>query len=331
MADEDPAASAPVALATPVPEPIDLTALAQQLLGKVTLTPADVATETGIPIERLRQMWRALGFPPVPEDERFFTAADVEVLRLLASNEARGLLANDDILQVARVMGQSLARVAETEVALMTDRIGRQQLPRTLQLLESVEPFLAYVWRRHMVSALGRAFAFDAAAGEGARQLVVGFADLVGFTPLSEEVDARSLTRVVDRFEALVYENVPEHRGRVIKMIGDEVMFAVEDPIDAAEIALGLVDAHEADDSIPAIRVGLAFGDVLSWEGDLFGPTVNLASRLVQFARPSTVVIGPNMVERLAAAPGITVRQFRRRLRLKGMPRVTASLLSRAK
>lgn len=323
--EEQPGAAAPPRRPSP-----DLKAVARRILGEPALTPIDMSNRTAIPLERLRRTWRALGFPPVPDDERFFTPADVRVLELLAAAEGAGLYSEEEILQISRVMGQGLARVAETNVALIVDHIERARLPRAFELLEASEPFLAYVWRRHLISALGRWLAVDPGADSSARELVVGFADLVGFTNLSQEVDGRRLAALVDRFEAIVYEHIPENRGRVIKMIGDEVMFAAEDPRDAAEIALGLVDAHRADAELPEIRVGLAMGDVLSWEGDLFGPTVNLASRLVQHARPSTVLIGPNVAARLAGAPGLSVRPLRRQVRFKGLPKTTVALLARA-
>ena len=329
MSDDDPDREGAVAAAVRFAP--DLSALAEAILGEPELTPVDVAERTGVPLERLRQMWRALGFPPVPEDERFFTSTDLKVLELLASAQEDDFLTEKEILQVARVMGQGLARVADTNVALFADRIGTTEMPRAFRLLDASEPFLSYVWRRHLVSALGRRIAFASATTQEAREQVVGFADLVGFTNLSQEMDERGLARIVDRFEALVYEHIPEHRGRVIKMIGDEVMFAVDEPRDAAEIALGLVAAHAEDESLPDIRIGLALGDVLSWEGDLFGPTVNLASRLVQYARPATVTIGPNLADRLDGQPGLEVKRLRRRVRLKGLPRTAVSILSRAK
>jgi adenylate cyclase len=309
---------------------LDLDAIAKRILGEPVLTPVQVAERASIPLERLRRMWRALGFPPVAEDEPFFTSTDLRVLELLASAENQGLLTEDEIVQIARVMGQGLARVAETNIALIADRIDRIEMPRAFELLDASEPFLAYVWRRHLISALGRRFAVDSAGDQRTRELIVGFADLVGFTDLSQEVDDRRLAQLVDRFEEIAYEHIPENRGRVIKMIGDEVMFAAEDPRDAAEIALGLVAAHAAEDGLPNIRVGLAMGEVLSWEGDLFGPTVNLASRLVQFARPSTVLVGPNIAARLADAPGLKLRTMRRLVRLKGLPRTAVSILTRA-
>ena len=157
----------------------------------------------------------------------------------------------------------------------------------------------------------------------------MGFADLVGFTATSEELDETELATMVDRFEARVYEQVPEHQGRVVKMIGDEVMFAADQVADAVEIALGLIEAHAEDPALPDIRVGLAMGSTLSWQGDLFGPTVNRASRVVNVARPASVLVSEEMVEPVRALGRYAVRDLRG-IRLRGIGKVRLSVVRRA-
>jgi len=307
-----------------------LDSVAKALIGEPQFTPLDIAARTNVSIEHLRRLWRALGFPPVPEDERAFTAADVEIVELLDRVNADAWLADAGVLQVARVLGQALARVAETEVGLVGSRLGPEGMLRAVGLMQTIEPFLSYVWRRHVLSALGRQLALDAQEQPAGRALVVGFADLVGFTALSHGLDGEGLARIVDRFEALAYEHIPEHRGRVIKMIGDEVMFVADEPSAAVEIALGLVESHTAAPEMPNIRVGLAFGTVVPWEGDLFGSTVNLASRLVQYAKPASVLISAELAAALGEAPGIRLKPLRRAVRLKGFDKVNISAVARA-
>lgn len=310
-------------------EPSALAAVSTALLGETRYTPLDVAARTGVSLARLRRLWRALGFPPVPEQERAFTAADVAVVELLGQSNAATWLADEGVVQVARVLGQALARVAETQVSLVTSRLSVEAALGQVQQLELTEPFLGYVWRRHLLSALGRQLPLAGEETRGSRSLVVGFADLVGFTTLSHGLDGEGLSQVVERFEALAYEHIPERRGRVIKMIGDEVMFVADDAAGAAEIAFGLIDAHAADPVMPDLRVGLAAGPVVAWEGDLFGPTVNLASRLVQFAKPATVVVNDAVAGALDGVEGFQVQRLRRKARFKGFDKIVVAAVSR--
>src|SRR5262249_280416 len=178
--------------------------------------------------------------------------------------------------------------------------------------------FLGYVWRRHLVAAMLQRSAAPSAVD---RALVVGFADMVGFTAMSRALDSRELAKTVDRFEATAHEHVVARGGRVGKMCGDEVMFCADEAVRAAEIALALVDAHARHEDLPDVRVGVASGPALAWQGDLFGPTVNLASRLVNFARPRSVVVSDGVGERLRAEPAFELRHLRP-VKLKGVGRV---------
>ena len=306
-------------------------ALSRTLLGDPEFTGPQVAQQAGVDIERARRLWTALGFSPVPDDQRVFTRSDVAILagvcRLLG--EIGG--AEDVLLQLTRVTGQALARVADAHVAATANRLQGSstattpdQLMTTLvtalqPLLPTIEPFLSYVWRRHVMAAVFRAAAGSADATR-AGVLAVGFADLVGFTAVSQQLDEAELAAMVDRFEALAYEQITRHGGRVVKMIGDEVMFSADVPAVAAQIALALVAAYAGDAALPEVRVGLALGPALSFEGDLFGPTVNLASRLVNIARPGTVLISDELAEQLQGLPAFVLRSLRP-LRLKGIGR----------
>ena len=127
----------------------------------------------------------------------------------------------------------------------------------------------------------------------------------------------------------MAYDVVADHGGRVVKMIGDEVMFLVDDPVGAAEIALGLAEASRDAAGLSDVRVGLAVGPVIEREGDAFGATVNLASRATAIAYPGTVVVSPELRELLEVHPEFAFRGMRPRF-LKHIGRVALSVLRRA-
>jgi len=315
--------------------------VARALIGEPQFTPREVAEQSGVDLEIGRRLWRALGFPPVPDDDRIFTSADVAILRAVCALLDQNSGGLDGLVQLTRVTGQSLARLSEAQVAATADRLASvtgpepgaapaEMISEAMQsLMPSLEPFLSYAWRRHLLAAIFRLAPADGTETTAARPLTVGFADLVGFTAFSAQLDARGLAAMVDRFEALAYEHIPERGGRVIKMIGDEVMFSAETPGVGAEIALALVEAYAGDATLPDVRIGLAHGAVLSWEGDLFGSTVNLASRLANIARAGTVLVSDELGRQLEARSEFALRHLRP-LALKGIGRVRFWVLRRA-
>lgn len=312
--------------------------LAEALLGRAELTPLDVAKEAQFEIEELRRLWRALGFPPVADDVRHFTPSDVEVLRTVRLFVELQGTDQATLLQLTRVTGQSLARIADAQVTDAAARLfrragettpeaARAELVTRIQMLaQGFDKMLGYVWRRHLLAAVLRLSVTPSAAD---REQAVGFADLVGFTAMSEAIDTQELAQIVNRFEAVAYDHIVERGGRVVKMIGDEVMFAVDEPVAAAEIGLALVEAYARDDELPDVRVGLAHGRTLAWEGDLFGPTVNMASRLSNISRPRTVLASDDLGEKLLALPQFTLRHLRP-VNLKGIGRARFWVVRRA-
>jgi adenylate cyclase len=314
--------------------------LAEALLGTPAFTAPEVAREVGVELAQARRLWSALGFPPVGDDERLFTRSDVEVVRAVRALVELGTASLDDVVRLTRVLGQSLARVADAQVTVAAERL-EGQVPeaaademavaalagRIEGLAPSLEQILGYVWRRHFLAALRRRAARPSAADA---TLTVGFADLVGFTAMSQALDSHELADMVDRFEALAYKHIPERGGRVVKMIGDEVMFAVDDGAFAADIAVALVEAYARDPALPGVRIGLATGPTLSWEGDLYGPTVNLASRAVNVARPNTVLVSDELGTQLKDDPRFDLRRLRA-VRLQGIGRVQLWVLRRAR
>ena len=281
-----------------------------------------VAARTGLPRELTQRFWRALGFPDVPDGEVAFTEADLEVVQTLASMFERNVIRPEVALQITRVLASSAARVAEAQVEGLVEPTAdddERSFDLEREALSSTPRFFDHVWRRQLQAAARRA-RYRAAPG-GTAPVAVGFADLVGFTALSSTLDDNELADVVDRFTELAYDLVATAGGRVVKTVGDEVMFAVDQPEAGLELALRLTDAYADDHDLPDVRVGLSWGPALARDGDLFGPTVNLAARIVAIARPRSVVVGPEVHEALADAPGLVWRALRPR-RLKGIGRV---------
>ncbi|HWW54122.1 MAG TPA: adenylate/guanylate cyclase domain-containing protein, partial [Acidimicrobiales bacterium] len=239
--------------------------------------------------------------------------------RLLQSN----LIDEETAVQFARVLGSAMSRVAEALVSAQPGMRPNEEeqlayaeavLSRG-SIIDDTARLIDYTWRRHLQASARRAMITDPGEDGGVVQ-TVGFADLVGYTALSQQLSEEALSAVVDRFEELAYDVVASTGGRVVKTIGDEVMFVVGDPLNAIHLALALSDAYADDDLLSEVRVALASGPVLAKDGDYFGPVVNLASRMVAVAYPGTVLVSSDIHDALANEPGLAWRELRPR-RLK--------------
>jgi len=309
-------------------------ATSHAVLGKPELRATDVRALAGAAADNARRLWQALGFPAVQDNEPVFTRRDVEALGFAnalieGDGPDRGLL-----LSMARATGQALSRVANMHVLPIAGAVEEAARSATLsnseaadriaELAESVvrghEPFLGYIYRRHLLVAISQIVAGatdDTTAAEGTP---IGFADLVDFTETSQQLSEDELARVVDRFEQIAYQEIPDRGGRVVKTLGDEVMFTNPSPRAMAETALALALGCKADELLADVRVGLALGPMLAWEGDLYGPTVNLAHRLVGVARPGTVIVSDSFADCLAGDESFALVEIRD-VKLKGIGR----------
>lgn len=305
--------------------------------GRRKYTRLDVAEKAGVPEERSRRLWRALGFATVRDDEVVFTDADVEAMRTADQLVQSGLIDPSIEVSVTRALGQHLSRLAEWQVDMLWELIREQpelgrserQVTRLVdRLLPELERVQNFVWRRHLAAYAGRAFA---AAGDNveARTEVVGFVDMVGYTRLTRQIGEDELSRVLDAFETLATEVIAEHHGRVVKMIGDEVLFVADAPVDAAEIALTLTERTSADETLPAVRAGMASGRILSRFGDVYGSVVNLAARLTSVARPGTILVDRELAAELAEEKAYELR-VRRPVTVRGYNRLRPAALRRA-
>jgi adenylate cyclase len=281
----------------------------------------EVSARSGIDPGQLRALWRALGFADPRPDERVFTDTDVEMVSDVMRFIDAGALEADLAIQMARVIGSSLNRIATALVdaadSQVTSRREAGESPEAAQLaavqaadvLPLMPRIMDQVWRRHLGAAARRRIV-RATADEG--QIVcVGFADLVGFTAQTQELPEQQLAEVVGRFETIAFDLASAHGGRIVKMIGDEVMFTCDDVIAGAELALDMAATYRQDDHLSDVRVGLASGRVLERDGDVFGTVVNLASRVTNVAFPGAVVVSQDMHDALEGDERFVFRSLR--------------------
>jgi len=264
------------------------------LVGATAYTRAETSAAAGVPIERAVALWRAMGFADVPDDDRVFTERDVDALRTADSLRSLGVVDEAGLVALTRTMAQALSRLAHSHAGIAAGYLGEMSeavLDDVVHqvgdaLVSSVASLLEYVWRRHLAVAAEGAFAAPASA---TRDMAVAFADLVGFTEMSRGMPPEELTALVERFEHLAAQLVADAGGRVVKTLGDEVLVTVNDVRAGAGLALSLAEASAAELG-REVRVGLAYGPVVPRLGDVFGPTVNIASRLTSLAFPGTVL-----------------------------------------
>jgi adenylate cyclase len=268
------------------------------------LTSSDVASAAGVSIDEARRLWRALGFPDAGEQPAF-TEADLAALSTLISTVEAGAIDFDTAVRMTRAVGQTMARLADWQVATLAGRVEQleagpdatgSRMGSALRLAEQVgipfERLLIYSWRRHLAAAVGRIEALGAADEDlYTSDVTVGFADLVSFTALSNEIEESKLGDVVEIFESRCADVVAGRHGRVIKTLGDSVLFVSEDPVGALDIAFDIVGVIGQDKRMPDVRLGLATGSVVMRMGDVFGPPVNMAARLTAVARRNRVIV----------------------------------------
>ncbi|MBV8160841.1 MAG: adenylate/guanylate cyclase domain-containing protein [Acidimicrobiia bacterium] len=314
-------------------EAVQLLAVDRILMpGARRYTEAELVGEVGFDVDIARRYWRALGFPDIPEGEQAFTDSDVEALRTLQQLTDQGVVDPEVVLQLARVFGQSMSRMADSTVATLRTRVeeplrnagasdeevAEAVTAVTAAMLPTIEDLVLYSWHRHLAAAAQRQLYFGPETASGQESLAVGFADMVGFTAISQQLDEHELAATVDRFESVAYDTIAAFGGRVVKMIGDEVMYVTEDAASGALIAVTLAEVYGDDERTPDVRVGLAMGGVLAREGDYFGPTVNRASRIVNIAYAGSAVVSDEIHESLEDDERFGWKSLRPR-RLKGI------------
>ncbi|HYN67669.1 MAG TPA: adenylate/guanylate cyclase domain-containing protein [Ornithinibacter sp.] len=324
------------------------------LLGRpASMRRREVSDDAGVEPVTARRFWHAMGFQNVEDDEAMFTEADTEALSRVARIISEGRVSEELALGMTRAFARTADRLAVWQTQLVAESLASpfseelegsdsrsvpepQVAAAAAELLASlsteIEPLLVYVWRRHLTNAIARMLAdADPAvhSDPSAPIRAVGFADLVSFTSFVRRMSERQLARLVQRFELLASDVITEHGGRVIKTVGDEVLFVHTDVAAASAIALDLVDAMAEDELLPPVRVGLAHGRVVSRLGDVFGMTVNKASRITAVTPSGHVYVDDDMARVLGSVSGFSAIERRRRI-LRGIGVVTLHELQRA-
>ncbi len=281
--------------------------LEQVLLGEErSLKRREAAEAAEVSLLSARKIWRALGMPNLTDQDTYFTPADSQALRDITALVRDYGITEEGTMSLTRSVGQMTDRMVAWQVeALVEDMVthrgisdsqARHDLLKLLpELIEQLEQIVLYGYRRQLNAAVLRLALrgekqgdVDPAALPLARG--IGFADLVSYTSLSRQMNEKTLAGLVQSFEQRCAEVVAVGGGRIIKTVGDEVLFLAETPEAAARISLTLSKLIKEDPNLPEARVAFVWGRILPKLGDVYGPTVNLASRLVALAEPGVVL-----------------------------------------
>ena len=289
-----------------------LAPVARELSSEARYTARDIAEKAGVEPAFLAASRRALGLPVPADDERVYGEKDLEAAQLGSAHRAAGF-DDEDALEVARVLGQGMARYAEATRALVARtfiepgldeyELAHRYRAVAAQLMPLAGPWLEHVFALHLQQVLRS----DALTQEQRRagklddtqEAVIAFADLVGFTELGESLPVEELGSVAGRLSQLAGEAI-DPPVRLVKLIGDAVMLVSPEPEPMLDATLRLVDLAAEDERYPPLRAGIACGQAVHRWGDWFGTPVNLASRLTTRARPSTVLVSAEVRDAVA-------------------------------
>lgn len=289
----------------------------------------ELCATVGITPERVHEVLLASGATAPAGEEPTFTETDLATFGMF--NGGMELFGAEPVLEFTRVIGTSMARVAEAAVTLFQTTIEgplRDAEPdpiefaetnlRGVQSLSLIPQAMEGLFRLHVELAIRRSRqAQDVDNPYHARRMAVGFVDLVGFTTLTRQLNDVELGELVERFERQANEVVTRHDGRVVKHIGDEVMFVAVSPVAACRIATELVEAFRETDSQVIPHGGIAAGSLVTRGGDFYGPIVNLASRIAGIAIPNEILVTTDVRADAEGADGLLLEPAGHRM-LKG-------------
>lgn len=281
-----------------------LTRLAGELLflpPGARLTASEVTNQAGITEERLHELWSVAGLAPATPSDRRFTQDDVAWIRTVAA--ATTLFGDAMTTQLLRVIAFATANIADATVSTFVSTAGASAAAdpspaalvdidaKAAALLPALVRTVEGLLRQHLVDAARPNVSGDGPSGHETAALTVGFVDLVGSTSFERDLPLAEVGSAIATFEEIAASVVNTHGGRIVKFIGDEVMFTVTEPAVACAIALKIVEQVHDAPVLQNARGGVAFGDVLVRAADRYGPVVNLAARTTKAAAAGTVVV----------------------------------------
>jgi adenylate cyclase len=301
----------------------------------------EAAEQTGLEPALIERIWAAAGFSA--DSLQRIDEADMQLLRHLSAVLEGGfpLVA---FLQLVRVYGQALAQIADAEVKLfhlyvheplMRDEVPGLEIAETMEgiaadLLPLASPIMDRVHQRMLQHFVGQDVVGHLeleGGGDDLGRLRVGiaFADLAGYTRLTEEAGEEEALDVVERFVESVEETLPDE-ARVVKTIGDEVMVVGADPGTLVDWAVGFQELNAGGRPLP--RIGVHAGDTLYRDGDYYGRAVNLAARVGARAAGGEVLVTDEVV---AAAGDHLAFEPIGEVKLKGFNQATELYLASAR
>jgi adenylate cyclase len=307
------------------------------------VTPEEVARRTGLEPALVRRVGEAFGYSA--ESMERLSADDVGLFEHVASSLDAGfpLVA---MLQLARIYGQALGRVADAEVRMfrlyVRDPLVRENasaleaadavatlashvMPLADRVIEDVHRrSLNWFIEQDAVSLVEQALDPDSLLGLGRLRVAIAFADLAGYTRLTEERGDEEAVDAVERFVDAVDASLPDD-ARILKTIGDEVMVIGDDAAGLVQWAVGYQLLRPTE---PRPRIGIHQGEVLFRDGDYFGREVNRAARVVARAGPGEVLVTGAIAE--SAVRGVTFEPLGD-VRLKGFRETTALHVAHAR
>jgi adenylate cyclase len=305
------------------------------------LSVGDAARETGLEEGLVARLISGLGLSPDYTD--MVTEDDLQLLRYVGAVLEAGfpLIA---LLQLVRVYAQAMAQVADAEVRLFhlyvheplmrsgmagmetaeqMHAISREVLPLAGPVLDSVhQRYLQYFIEQdvvgHMEADLG-----GTPIDLGRMRVAIAFADLAGYTRLTEEEGELTAVEAVERFVDAVEMTLPDE-ARVIKTIGDEAMIVGPDPAALTDWAVGF---QRLQTERPLPRIGIHYGVALYRDGDYYGREVNIAARVAARSAGGEVLV-TRPVEEYSQAPHLEFERIAE-VTLKGFNDSTEIFIAR--